>query len=102
VIRVVVSAAVVAAVVTGCGDDGGGADREVVQLLEDERDLPTPVAECIADRLVDDDQVDLDELEAIVRGEGSTDVVTADAYTAAVDACDQGEDQSTETSDPTS
>ena len=86
--RLVVGAAVLALVLTGCGgDDGGSGDEDLVRLLQDEADQPEAVAACIADRLADDDQVDRDALDAIIRGEGTTDTDTANAYCDAAEAC---------------
>ncbi len=85
--RVVATAALVAAVLTGCGDDGGAPDEtDLVRLLED-GGQPEAVAECVADRLADDADVDPDALESIIRGEGSTDLDTANAYGDATVAC---------------
>ncbi len=71
---------------TGCGDDGGG-DPELVRLLQDEAGQTETTAECIAEALDGNDAVDQDELEAIIRGEGTTDVDTADAYAGAAIEC---------------
>jgi hypothetical protein len=77
----------VALLLVGCGDDGGGdGDADLVQLLQDEGGQPEAVASCVADRLADED-VDRDELEAIIAGEGSSDTEAANAYGDATLAC---------------
>jgi hypothetical protein len=85
---VLVAVGVAALVLTGCGDDGGGGDgdADLVRLLQDEGRQPEAVATCVADRLADED-VDRDELEAIIRGDGSTDTGAANAYGDATLAC---------------
>lgn len=87
---------VVTVVAVGCGgDDGGGdtgsgsADPALVELLTTEAGQPEVIATCVAERLAADERVDPDELEAIVRGEGSTDVDTATAYGDAAFGCAQ-------------
>jgi hypothetical protein len=72
----------------GCGDDGDGgdADEGLVELLQEEAGQPEAVATCVAGRLADAD-VDEDELEAIIRGEGSVDTGTANAYQDATFEC---------------
>jgi hypothetical protein len=82
----VVVVGLLALVLAGCGDDGGG-DAELERLLEDEAGQSASTAECIAEELDGNDDVDQDELEAIIRGEGSTDLDTADAYAGAVIEC---------------
>jgi hypothetical protein len=76
-----------ALVLVACGDDGGEADADLVDLLEDEGGQREDVAECVAERVAEDDRVDPDELESIIRGEGSTDTETADAFAEASAAC---------------
>ena len=86
--KIVVVLGAVALLVVGCGDDGGGgaSDEDLVQLLQDEGGQPESVASCVADRLADED-IDRDELEAIITGEGSTDAEAANAYGDATLAC---------------
>jgi hypothetical protein len=88
--RWVVGFAVAAVVLVGCGDDGGegDADAELVELLREEAGQPEAIATCIAGRLEDAD-VDRDELVSIIRGEGSTDIDTSNAYGDAAFACVQ-------------
>jgi len=86
VIRRVVPVIVAALVLVACGDDGGG-EGEVVELLRDVAGQTEAEAECTADLLADDDRVVAAELEAIIRGAGSTDTETADAYAQASAAC---------------
>ncbi len=84
-------------VAVGCGGDDGGsgdggsgsADPALVELLQTEGGQPEVIAVCVAERLAADERVDPDELEAIVRGEGSTDVDTATAYGDAAFGCAQ-------------
>lgn len=67
----------------GCGgDDGDGstADPELVDLLQEETGQTEAIATCIAEKLDGDDAVDRAELEAIIRGEGTEDIDTANAY----------------------
>lgn len=68
----------------GCGgdDSGGGssADPALVDLLQEETGQTEAIATCIAEKLDGDDAVDRDELEAIIRGEGTEDIDTANAY----------------------
>jgi hypothetical protein len=71
----------------GCGDDGG--DDELVQLLQQQAGQTEAIARCIAGKLEGDDSVDRDELESIIRGEGSTDTETATAYSTAALECAQ-------------
>jgi hypothetical protein len=75
-------------VLAACGDDGGDDDAGdgLVQLLQDEAGQPEAVATCVADRLIDED-VDEAELESIIRGEGSVDTATANAYQDATFQC---------------
>lgn len=83
--------------VAGCGDDGdgggdggaGSTDPALVELLQDEAGQPEVIATCVAERVTADERVDPDELEAIVRGEGSADVDTAAAYGDAAFRCAQ-------------
>lgn len=81
-------------VLAGCGDDGGGGDgagdeSDLVELLQDTAGQPENIAGCVAERVLADDAVDRDELEAIIRGEGTTDTDTSDAYADAAFACAQ-------------
>jgi hypothetical protein len=85
--RALAAALLVTALAAACGDDGGGGDDDLVELLRTEAGQSESVAGCVAERLEGDEAVDRDELEAIVRGEGSGDVETADAYSAAAAAC---------------
>ena len=79
----------VAFALVACSDDGGGGgDDELVDLLRDRGGQTEAVAECTAERLADDDRVDEAELESIIRGEGSTDTETADAFAEATAACE--------------
>ena len=75
----------------GCGDDGATADPELVDLLQERAGQPEDLARCIAEAVDGDDDVDRAELEAIIRGQGSTDVETADAYADAVESCARDE-----------
>ena len=85
--RLLVALVAAALLLTGCGDDGGGdTDADLVQLLQDEGGQPEAIATCVADRLADED-VDGDELEAIISGDGSTDTAAAEAYGDATLAC---------------
>lgn len=82
---VVVAAAVGGLLLAGCGGDGsagGGssADPELVDLLQAEAGQTEAIATCVAEKLDGDDTVDRAELESIIRGEGTADVDTADAY----------------------
>ena len=82
-----VAVCALALALSGCGDDGGGGgDDELVDLLQDEGGLPEEVAVCTAEQLGDVD-IDQDELESIVRGEGSDDVDAADEFAGAVLEC---------------
>ncbi len=74
----------------GCGDDGegeGSADPALVELLQDEAGQTEAIATCIAEALSGDEAVDRDELEAVIRGEGTTDLATSNAYGDAALAC---------------
>ena len=77
-------------VLAGCGDDGGdggeGGDAGLVELLQEEAGQPEDVASCVAGRLADAD-IDEDELASIIRGEGSVDTATANAYQDATFQC---------------
>lgn len=89
---VAVAAALGGLVLAGCGgDDGGGssADPELVDLLQQETGQTEAIATCIAEKLDGDDTVDPEELEAIIRGEGTEDIDTANAYGDAALACAQ-------------
>jgi hypothetical protein len=84
------AAGAAALLLAACGDDGGGgggADQELVDLLQDEARQPEAIATCVAERLGDDERVDRDELESIIRGEGTTDTDTANAYGDAAIEC---------------
>ncbi len=70
-------------VLAGCGDDVGGgssADAELIELLQAEAGQSEAIATCVAEKLEGDDTVDRAELESIIRGDGTEDVDTADAY----------------------
>lgn len=87
--RLLAAVAAALLLLAGCGDDGGGGgggDDELVELLQEEGGQPEDVATCVADRLADED-VDRDEVEAIIRGEGSDDVDAAAAFGDATLAC---------------
>jgi hypothetical protein len=71
------------------GDGGGAGDPELVDLLRDETGQTEAIASCIADRVAEDPEVDRGELEAIIRGEGTTDTDTAEAYGDAALGCAQ-------------
>ena len=74
----------------GCGDDGGdgsSADPELVDLLQEEGGQTEGIATCVAERLEAEEAVDREELESIIRGEGTEDVDTANAYGDAALAC---------------
>ena len=75
-------------VACGDGDDGGDADADpgLVQLLQEEAGQPEAVATCVARRLAEDD-IDEAELESIIRGDGSVDTETANAYQDATFDC---------------
>ena len=93
-IRRVVGLALLALVLVACGrDDGDDADAALVGLLQDEADWSEQVATCIADRLAD--EVDREASGAIIRGEGTTDVDTANVYSDTADACDPGSSDAT-------
>jgi hypothetical protein len=86
--RVLLALGALTLVVAACGDDGGdgGDDQQLVTLLQEEGGQPEAVARCVADRLADED-VDQENLEAIIRGEGSVDTETANAYQDATFTC---------------
>jgi hypothetical protein len=88
-VRKVTAATLMVVVLAGCGDDSGGgsSDPELVQLLQDEAHQSEAIASCIADKVDANDAIDREELEAIIRGEGSTDTVTASAYADAALQC---------------
>jgi hypothetical protein len=86
--------AVGACLLAACGDDGGGegggdGDPALVALLQEQAGQTEAIATCIADRVGDDPDVDRGELEAIIRGEGTDDVATSNAYGDAALACAQ-------------
>ena len=87
--RLLAAGALAALLLAGCGDDGGGgsADPELVDLLREETGQSEVVASCIAEKVEADDRVDGDELEAIIRGDGTEDVDTAAAYGDAAFEC---------------
>jgi hypothetical protein len=81
-----------ALLLAGCGGDGGGegsTDPELVDLLREETGQSEAIASCIAEKVGDDGRVDQDELESIIRGEGTTDTDTAAAYGDAAIECAQ-------------
>lgn len=85
-----VLAGVLLVLVAGCGGDDGdstSADAELVELLREEARQTQEVAACIAERVEDDERVDREALESIIRGEGTDDVATAEAYGEAALAC---------------
>jgi hypothetical protein len=89
VIRQVLLVGVLALGLVACGGDDGGGDAGtdgLVQVLRDRLDVAEEQADCIAEQVADAD-VDLDEVEAIVRGEGSEDLDAADAYSGATAEC---------------
>lgn len=79
---VLAAVAVGVVLLAGCGDDGGGrsTDPELVDLLQEETGQTEAIATCIAEKLDGDEAVDRDELDSIIRGEGTEDIDTANAY----------------------
>lgn len=86
-----VGLALVGLLLAGCGgDDTGGdssADPELVELLQAEAGQTEAIATCIAEQLDGDEAVDREQLESIIRGEGTDDIDTADAYGDAALVC---------------
>ena len=84
--RVAVAGATIAVLLlAACGGDDGGsggssADPELVDLLQAEAGQTEAIATCIAEKLDGDQSVDRAELESIIRGEGTEDIDTANAY----------------------
>jgi len=81
--KVVLASVALGALLTGCGGDDGAessADPALVELLQEEAGQTEPIATCIAEKLEGDEAVDREQLESIIRGEGTDDIETANAY----------------------